>query len=85
MTGKPTFCKRGHFILSKPFVDATAFPPLVVELKWNGSVGSAIAQINDKHYPDALTSYKDSLLVGINYDKDSKKHECVIEKYEMMP
>ena len=71
--------------IPKPFVDATAFPPLVVELKWNGSAGSAIAQIKDKHYPDVLTSYKDSLLVGINYDKDSKKHECVIEKYEMMP
>ena len=23
------------------------------------------------------------LLVGINYDKKSKKHECVIEKYVM--
>lgn len=71
--------------IPKPFVDATAFPPLVVELKWNGSAGSAIAQIKDKHYPDALTSYRDALMVGINYDKDSKKHECVIEKYEIMP
>lgn len=69
----------------KSFVDATAFPPMVVELKWNGSAQSAIEQIKSKHYPDALTSYKDALLVGINYDKDSKKHECAIEKYEMMP
>ena len=69
--------------IPKPFVDAIAFPPMVVELKWNDSVESAIAQIKEKHYPDALTSYKEALLVGINYDKDSKKHECVIEKYEI--
>lgn len=24
----------------------------------------------------------DILLVGINYDKKTKKHECVIEQYE---
>ena len=71
--------------IPKPFADAIAFPPMVVELKWNDSVESAIAQIKEKHYPDALTSYKEALLVGINYDKDSKKHECMIEKYEMMP
>lgn len=64
----------------KPFVDATAFPPMVVELKWNGSAQSAIEQIKSKHYPDALSNYQEALLVGVNYDKDSKKHECVIEK-----
>ena len=71
--------------IPKPFVDVTAFPPLVVELKWNDSAESAIAQIKEKHYPDALTSYKEALMVGINYDKDSKKYECVIEKYEITP
>ncbi|MBQ1413737.1 MAG: AAA family ATPase [Clostridia bacterium] len=69
----------------KSFVDATAFPPMVVELKWNGSTQSAIKQIKSKHYPDALASYKEVILVGINYDKDSKMHACAIEKYEMMP
>ncbi|MBQ4396798.1 MAG: AAA family ATPase [Clostridia bacterium] len=65
--------------IPKPFVEATAFPPMVVELKWNGSAESAIEQIKSKHYPDALASYHEALLVGINYDKDSKKHECRIE------
>ena len=65
--------------IPKPFVDSAAFPPMVVELKWNGSAESAIQQIKDKHYPDVLSGYRQVLLVGINYDKDSKKHECVIE------
>ena len=69
--------------LPKPFVDPAAFPPLVVELKWNGKAESAITQIKDRHYPDALSGFKNALLVGINYDKDSKKHECLIEKYEI--
>lgn len=69
--------------IPKPLVDSTAFPPMVVELKWNGSVESAIAQIKEKHYPDALSSYKEILLVGINYDKDSKQHECMIEKVKI--
>ena len=65
--------------IPKPFVDSAAFPPMVVELKWNGSAESAIQQIKDKHYPDVLSGYKQVLLVGVNYDKDSKKHECMIE------
>ena len=68
----------------KSFVDAMAFPPMVVELKWNGSAQSAIEQIKSKHYPDALLSYKEVILVGIHYDKDSKKHECMIEKMELL-
>ncbi|MBQ4396808.1 MAG: PD-(D/E)XK nuclease domain-containing protein [Clostridia bacterium] len=71
--------------IPKPFADPIAFPPMVVELKWNDSAESAIEQIKSKHYPDALTSYKEAVLVGINYDKDSKKHECVIEKFEITP
>ena len=65
--------------IPKPFVDPIAFPPMVVELKWNNSAESAIRQIKEKHYPDVLSGYRQVLLVGINYDKDSKKHECVIE------
>ena len=67
----------------KPFVDAAAFPPLVVELKWNGKAESAIAQIKDRHYPDALKSYREVLLVGINYDRETKQHTCVIEPYAL--
>ena len=56
-------------------------PAIVVELKWNMSAIGAIAQIKKKQYMKALEEYKGNiLLVGINYDKDKKKHSCVIEK-----
>ena len=70
--------------LPKPFVDPAAFPPLVVELKWNGKAQSAIAQIRQKHYPEALSGFGSALLVGINYDKDTRKHDCVIERTELV-
>lgn len=58
-------------------------PALLVELKWNQSVQTAITQIKDKNYPQSLQEYQGNiLLVGVNYDKKTKKHECVIEKWE---
>ena len=67
--------------IPKPFTDAKDYPPMVVELKWNKTADAAIAQIKNKKYPDALSGYDNIFLVGINYDKDSKEHECVIEKF----
>ena len=59
------------------------YPTLVVELKWNKSAKSALQQIKDRKYPASIEQYTgDILLVGINYDKKTKKHECVIEQYE---
>lgn len=57
--------------------------PIIIELKYDKSADSAIKQIKDRHYPDAVKDYDRLLLVGINYDKDSpdKKHECVIEEF----
>ncbi len=56
------------------------YPALLAELKWNQNADSALAQIKEKRYPDSLTGYTDRiLLVGINYDKKSKKHSCVLE------
>ena len=66
--------------IPKPFIDANAYPPMVVELKWNKTADAAIAQIKNKKYPDALQGYNKMLLVGITYDKDSKEHECAIEE-----
>ena len=65
--------------IPKPFVDVNAYPPMVVELKWNKTADAAIAQIKNKKYPDALQGCNKMLLVGITYDKDSKEHESVIE------
>ena len=53
----------------------------MIELKWDKSASGALAQIKEKHYGNALKDYQGNLLlVGINYDKTTKKHECVIEK-----
>lgn len=58
-------------------------PALVVELKWNQSAQGAIKQIKDKRYGEWVEGYVgDILLVGVNYDKDTKKHQCVIEKWK---
>lgn len=58
------------------------YPALVVELKWNKNTNTALKQIKEKKYPESICSYTgDILIVGINYDKKSKKHECVIERY----
>lgn len=61
---------------------ARDYPALLVELKWNKDAQAAIRQIKDKQYPEGIKSYTGKiLLVGISYDKKSKKHQCVIEKY----
>ena len=56
-------------------------PVMVVELKWNKSSQTAIEQIKEKKYPYSLREYQGNmLLVGISYDKKSKRHSCQIEK-----
>lgn len=59
-------------------------PAIVVELKWNKTVSSAIKQIMEKQYVQSLKGYSGTvILVGVNYtdkDKQFKKHECRIEK-----
>ncbi len=58
-------------------------PAIIVELKWNQDTDTAIKQIKEKRYPAVLENYLDNLLlVGVNYDKNTKIHECVIEKYQ---
>ena len=58
-------------------------PALVIELKYNHSTDTAIRQVKQKNYPSKLAEYTgDILLVGINYDKESKRHSCKIEKYD---
>ncbi len=57
-------------------------PALIVELKWNSASEGAIAQIKKNNYINSLKNYEGNiLLVGINYDKKSKEHQCVIEEY----
>ena len=55
---------------------------MIIELKYDKNVKAAISQIKDKKYPKAFENYIDNLLlVAVNYDKTTKVHECVIEKY----
>ena len=68
------------YIPKKEYI--TDYPVLIVELKWNKSADTAIQQIKQNKYPKSLLQYTgDILLVGINYNKKEKLHECVIEKY----
>jgi len=56
-------------------------PAVVVELKFDKAVDTAIEQIKNKNYPNGLEHYSGNmLLVGITYDKATKKHECKIER-----
>ena len=58
-------------------------PAIVIELKYNHSSDTAINQIKQKNYPSKLADYTgDILLVGINYDKETKEHTCRIEEYK---
>ena len=58
-----------------------AKPALVIELKFNQSADTAIDQIKQKNYPSKIAEYTgDILLVGINYDKETKQHTCHIER-----
>lgn len=62
------------------------YPALVVELKWNKRVQTALQQIKDRKYPESLLEYTgEILLVAISYNKDRKtdsgEHSCVIETY----
>ena len=44
---------------------------------------TAIDQIHQKKYPQKIADYTgEILLVGINYDKETKLHSCKIEKLE---
>ena len=61
---------------------AKEYPALVVELKWNKNAKAALEQIKDKKYPESVSQYAgELLLVGISYDKKTKEHQCIIDRY----
>lgn len=56
-------------------------PAMIIELKWDKSAETAISQIENKKYSEALKGYEENiLLVGINYDKTTRKHFCEIKR-----
>lgn len=55
----------------------------MIELKWDKDIKGTIAQIKEKQYVDALKDYHGNLLlVGITYDRNTKKHVCMIEIWD---
>lgn len=66
------------FVPRKKFPDK---PAMVVELKWDKSAQGAIFQIKSQEYCRSLSEYEGNiLLVGVNYDRKTKEHQCEIEK-----
>ena len=64
-----------------PYVPNT--PAMVIELKNSekAAANTALQQIRDKKYFEALQNYQgDLLLVGVNYNPKTKEHTCKIER-----
>ena len=52
-------------------------PAIIIELKYDKAVDTAIEQIQRKDYPARVAQYADNLLlVGITYHRDTKQHHC---------
>ena len=67
--------------LPKPGVNK---PALLIELKFDKSAQTSITQIKEKNYLQFFKDYKgEVLLVGINYSKDTKTHQCIIERAKL--
>ncbi len=55
---------------------------MIVELKRNSTTETALTQIENKQYFNALEHYQgDLLFVAVNYDEKTKKHTCEIKRF----
>ncbi|MBQ8708188.1 MAG: AAA family ATPase [Succinivibrionaceae bacterium] len=55
-------------------------PLIIIEFKYGRSAAAAITQIKKmEYYKRYIQRYKNIILVGINYSKTTKEHECLIE------
>lgn len=87
-TAKKDFLMIREFPSGKGFADIVLIPrsgcklpAVVLELKYSQSADTAIAQIHRNNYSGVLMDFVgEVVLVGINYDKKTKLHECKIEK-----
>ena len=60
-------------------------PAIIIELKVNQDADTALDQIRRNEYPAKVAEYAgDLLLVGVNYDRDTKQHTCRIEKAQLL-
>ncbi len=88
------YCARKDYIIHREFPSGYGFadlvfsprpnvdkPAIIIELKQGHSAEEAILQIRERKYVDKVRQRTPHiLLVGINYDPDSKHHTCIIEK-----
>ena len=76
-------CGKGFAdLVYLPLPDHPDCPAIIVELKWNKSADAAIAQIKNRQYPESLKGFAgEMLLVGIDYDKKTKEHQCMIQTF----
>lgn len=75
----------GHGIADIVFLPKrnSRLPAMVVELKWNKNIESALQQIKEKKYAKILEHFSgDIVLAGIHYDSKTKEHTCKIEILE---
>jgi hypothetical protein len=58
-------------------------PSLLIELKWNKSAIGALKQIENNEYTDKILEMAGDniLLIGINYSARTKRHTCVIKRF----
>ncbi len=86
-TARKDYIVHREFASGKGFADIaliprrnTGIPAIIIELKYNKDVDTALDQIRRKDYPDLVREYSDRIiLVGINYDPKTKTHTCRIE------
>ena len=91
-TAKKDYLMIRELPTGKGFADIVLFPrptrdlpAVVLELKYDHTAETAIDQIKTKRYTDSLLDYVgEVVLVGINYDKGSKRHQCMIEKVKKL-
>ncbi|WP_031579531.1 AAA family ATPase [Ruminobacter sp. RM87] len=56
-------------------------PLIIIEFKYGKSAEEAIEQIkNQEYYKRYKNQYRNIMLVGINYSKSTKEHQCLIER-----
>ena len=59
----------------------TAYPAIIIELKWDKDEEQALGQIDEKKYAAVLEGYTGEVVkVGISYDSNRKIHSCRINK-----
>lgn len=83
-----------EFSSGKGYADIVFYPkkpdvlPILIELKWNQDAKTALTQIHERRYWERLKDFRQILLVGINYSKDSaspdyKNHTCNMELFDL--